>query len=156
MDKCCNTQHAASGDASKKGAEDEKSIEVVGNTRINNESYCTALTDHIIDGDCAKISIPRPHKSHRRNDHSDSDGGYVRQGQQSRFEEQKSMELPKLCSELAVSASGTKAEMVARILAARTTSSADEVDRAISFRASLEKESVVKLRNLCHELHFPT
>ena len=50
------------------------------------------------------------------------------------------MELRKLYGELAVSASGTKAEMVARILAARTTSSVDEVDRANCFRASLERQ----------------
>ena len=46
----------------KKGAEKETSIEVVGTTKNNNDSYRTGLTDHIIDGDCAEISIPRPHK----------------------------------------------------------------------------------------------
>ena len=34
-----------------KRAQEEKSIEVVGQTGINNDSYCFGLTDHIIDGD---------------------------------------------------------------------------------------------------------
>ena len=89
------------------------------------------------------------------NDHSDSDCGYVKVSSRD-LKKEGLWNLRKLCGELAVSASGTKAKMVARILAARTTSSADEVDRANSFRASLEKESVVKLRNMCHELNVPT